>query len=321
MTWRLFRELKGKIPPKKLEIPKRSYSVTSDIIAYKICPRQYGLMKHRGYKSAHNIQLWFGTAVHQVLKKLHMQYRGLIIPEKEGKIPSDIDVEKYFEIVNQSLVRQGIRAMNAKEEKHALKVIKKFNEIEGPKLYPNIIDTEFSFQSDMGEFILEGIVDVLKETSSDEVAEGYHNVEIWDYKASKNPKFENKPLKIEKYSYQMLVYAELYHKKTGYYPRKGILYFMNELENPENIALSREEIQEKAVIKFDFTDKKEYLLIKNAIEDFSQTVSDIERCKDLDLWDAPEKMVDEDTCNGCDGRWDCNCPEIKGNKKYKMRYP
>ena len=80
-----------------------AYSITADILAYKTCPRQYGFFSHRGYIPAHNIQLWFGTIVHQVLEKIHLQYKGYLDPNRRGQLPTDADVEFFFNQINESL--------------------------------------------------------------------------------------------------------------------------------------------------------------------------------------------------------------------------
>ena len=324
MVWRNFKELS--VTSKEEQKVKRSYSVTSDILSFRICPRQYGMYNHRGYKPAHNIQFWFGLTVHQVIKKLHMHYQG-IFDESQAEIPTETDVRVYFDRVKNNLATIGIRAMNEQESLHAFHIIKEFNRIEGPEFYPMIIETEYTFQSHFEDHILEGVVDVLKsgDTRGSTLQEGFDNVEIWDYKAARNPvrklstsrrsmrKGERKEQKFQNYRYQMLIYANIYRLKIGKYPRYGRLYFMNKLSE----TISDVEKRTHALYTIDFTDQTEMMEIEKAMENFGETIAAIEQCRDCDRWLPPnaEEITDRDTCDGCDLRWNC------ASVTYKPRYP
>jgi putative RecB family exonuclease len=64
----------------------------------------------------------------------------------------------------------------------------------------------------------------------------------------------------------------------------------------------------------DFSDGDNINKIKDAIEDFSNTVKKIEYCKENNNWSVEEKP-DKETCDVCDLRW--SCPAVKG--KYKIK--
>ena len=185
MPWRQYQNIT--ISPVLNIGIKEKYSVTADILSFQLCKRQYGFFNVRKYQPAHVVQIWYGTIIHQVLDKLHMQYLGLLDLHTKGQIPSDIDVELYFNQVKESLRARGINAINPDLEENALRVLKKFNMIEGANLYPNVVDTECSLQIDRGNYILHGIVDVLKDSAIGRNIRNYDPVEIWDYKGSKFP--------------------------------------------------------------------------------------------------------------------------------------
>ncbi len=315
MAWRRYQNLN--IPIVTNVGIRETYSVTSDILSFQLCKRQYGFFAVRRYQPAHVVQIWFGTILHQVLDKLHLHYLGLLDPNTINQVPSDNDVVLYFNQVEESLRARGIRAINPELRNTALKVLRIFNRIEGSNLYPNVIDTECSFQTDQGNYILKGVVDVLRDISTARNIPNYDSVEIWDYKGSKFPDLSKQDgkRKLERYKFQMLTYAELYRLKKGNYPVKGILYFMNELNSiPEPTTRPA-----KAVFEIDFRDQSNILLITQAMNSFSQTVNDIEQCKTNDRWDPldPLKRPDKETCDICDLRW--NCPTVRGN--YQMRRP
>ena len=315
MSWEQYENLR--IPAASDVDVKEKYSVTADILSFQLCQRQYGFFAVRKYEPAHVVQIWFGTIIHQVLDKLHMHYSGLFDPQTIYQIPSEDDVESYFNQVEDSLRARGIRAINTNLRETALKVLKIFNRIEGPNLYPNVVDTECSLQTDQGSYILHGVVDVLKDVSIGRNIPNYDSVEIWDYKGSKFPdtRREDGKRKLERYTFQMLAYAELYRLQKGKYPLKGVLYFMNELyRDPEpNMRPTQ------AVYEIDFRDPLRMDQINQAMNSFSQTVSDIEECKQRDRWNAPspEQTPDKETCDICDLRW--NCSTVRD--RYPMRYP
>lgn len=319
MSWRSYRGLH--VEEREQRRLKEKYSATSDILAYQICPRQYGFFKIRKYQPAHLVQIWYGTIIHQVLDKLHLHYEGLLDPSTRGQIPTDNDVERYFsEVENSLLLMSGIRPITPSIRNTALRVLKIFNRIEAQTLYPQVIDTECEFSSDRGDYILTGKVDVLRDISiHGEVPEGFDPVEIWDYKGTRYPNTQTETgrRKFERYVFQMLVYAELYREKYGSYPLKGVLYFMNELDtNPEPNTRPPQ-----AIYEIDFRDPYNLRRIHDAISNFDYTVRRIENDKERDRWDPPpyDRRPDDETCNICDLRW--SCPLWRGRNKYPMRYP
>ena len=294
---------------------KESYSVTGDILSFQLCPRQYGFFSERNYQPAHVTQIWFGMIIHQVLDKLHMHYRGLLDEATEGQLPTNDEVEQYFEQVERSLRARGIKAINENVQELALRVLQRFNTIEGPTLFPFVEDTECKLQADEERYVLHGVVDVLRDTSHSRRARSdYDSVEIWDYKGSRYPNIDTEAgrQKLERYRFQMLVYAELYRRKHGRYPAKGILYFLNELDGtPAPIRRP-----EDATYEIDFRDPIWLNQVAEGMQMFEQTVHEIEECRDTNNWPSPNvDQRDKETCDICDKRWDCQ------DANYPMRYP
>ena len=311
MSWQKFQGLK--VPQIRDSSVKHRYSVTTDIIAFQRCRRQYGHFVVRGYEPAHAVQIYYGTLIHQVLDRAYMHHAGLRDKKTEGQIPTDDDIRYYFEEVDNALRIRGIRSVRAFRHAHereaALKRLIKFNQIEGPKLYPRIRDTEHHLQSDRDDYLLHGTVDVLADV--EDWSPGMPG-EIWDYKGGHppDPRYPNSE-ELRQHKFQMLVYAELYRERNGVYPEKAILYFLGALDDVEDASTR----PENALIEVPL-DKQE---IRRALQDFTNTVKKIEDCRQKEDWPAPEPehTPENDTCNICDIRWDCSLR--KG--KYKMRYP
>lgn len=302
MPWRNFQGLQVQpSPPSNI---KRRYSVTVDILAYQRCPIQYGTFRVRKYEPALAVQLFYGTIIHQVLDRAHMHYRGIIGPQQPGAFPGEQDIENYFQEVENSLRARRIRAVNQVRDQ-ALEVLKRFNCLEGPTLYPRILDTECRLQADQGTYILHGNVDVLA------VAEGQPDaVEIWDYKGTERP--SRRDPSYQQYVFQMQVYAELYRRRTGQTPRRAILYFLNELAGPTPPSTRpRDAILEVTI---------DQIQVNQAIDNFNATVRDIEHCRNCGTWPSPTLTPLEKTCDACDLRWNCDAARSFG-RNYNLIYP
>jgi putative RecB family exonuclease len=308
MTWQNFQNLK--VPMSQSASLKRRYSVTSDVLSFRRCSRQYEHFAVRGYEPAHTVQIYYGMLIHQVLDRAHAHYKGFIDPTTRGKIPTDRDIELYFDEVDSALRARGISSVRAFrqafEREAALRRLKLFNQIEGPELYPRVRDTEHRLQSDQDDYLLHGTVDVLADALN--WLPGM-TAEIWDYKGGSRPDLYSQ--NFYHHEFQMLVYAELYRERNGAYPEKMVLYFLGELETVED-SLTR---PSKALVEIPLDPHR----IKVALETFQGTVRQIEKCKRNDDWPTlqPRDAPDKGTCNICDIRW--NCPAKMG--EYPMRYP
>ena len=283
---------------------RRRYSVTSDILAYQQCSIQYGAYAVRRYEPALVVQLFYGTIIHQVLDRAHTHFRGeLGFPQ--GTMPTDSDIERYFTEVENALKARRIRAVSNVREQ-ALRVLKRFNSLEGPALYPRILDTECLLQSEQQNYILHGNVDVLAQSGAARV----HEVEIWDYKGAKRPSMGDP--EYQRYVFQLQVYADLYRRKTGHAPTKAILYFLNELA-PDPAPQTR---PVNALLEVDLDPSA----VQQALQSFGQTVQQIESCRSSRRWPDPADDPGEATCDACDLRWNCSAAAKLG-RKYQLIYP
>jgi putative RecB family exonuclease len=287
---------------------KPRYGLTSDILGFRRCRRQYGFFGARGYIPAHTVQLFYGSIIHEVLDRAHHHYEGLYDPATKGTLPTEKDIGDYFEEVELVLRARGIRSVNQSLHDNALNVLKRFNRIEGPNLYKRVIDTEHRVQGDRESYIVEGVIDVLvdPETGSSDP----DKVEIWDYKGTKRPHPSDEDM--TSYTYQMLVYAALYKLRNGCYPGSAVLYFLNELDND-----SIKSRPSNAVVRIDLEDRE----IRRALTEFDKTANEIIRCKDRNVWQPPSplKLPDiKETCDACDVRW--SCPSFQKVRSSKAKF-
>jgi len=231
-----------------------------------------------------------------VLDRAHAHYRGLMPPARQGTIPTDAEIQTYFDEVEDGLRLQGIRASNNERDK-ALRVLQYFNRLEGQSLYPRVIDTEHRLQADDHNHILFGVVDLL--VNPDTHSNDPSDLEIWDYKGQSRSTMSSRDR--ESYEFQMRVYAHLYERRHGVMPRKVLLYFVNELDG-NNPPSSR---PVNAVMEVGINRTH----VSDAVQEFFRTVLDIENARVANNWPAaPVGHISDQTCAACDLRWDCGTP-------------
>jgi len=306
--WEKYSLMKVVSKPEVQTLPR--LSLTADIVGHRRCPRQYGFFVEKGFVPAHTIQIFYGTIIHEVLDRTHHHYQGFDDPKTKGTIPTDQDIERYFAEVESSLKARGIRAINIDLRNHALDVLKRFNRIEGPHLYPLVVDTEHRVRGTRGDYIMEGVVDVLIGPDADpnNPPADPSEWEIWDYKGQRQPK---SGADLQSYIYQMQVYCALYKIKNGCLPKAAKLYFLNELQNATTSRPT------SAVLPIPISETA----IDTALKEFDKTAKQIEKNIEDGTWDAPspERAKEiEDTCAICDLRW--SCPAWK-SKPFLMQLP
>lgn len=256
---------------------KRPYSITGDILAYRRCKRQYGYFNEHGFTAARATQLFFGRVVHETLDFAHKYYRGELEEGVTGEVPGENKIEEYFTRVADSLRAQNME-ISEDAEQEALNYVQRFNKKEGPRLYQYVNDTEHPLRTDQDDFIIEGVVDVLLRDDD--------RIEIWDYKAGQRPTASE----LEDYETQLYTYANLYHDRNdGRLPDRGVIYFLGEDD--------RDEAQ--FVIEFTESD------IDDSVQDFEQTVRDIQRSRETQDWDDIENPPSEQTCTACEIKRNC----------------
>jgi hypothetical protein len=312
---------------------RRRYSLTADIVAFRRCARQYGHFKAKSFAPAEQTQLYFGHIIHQVLDRCHSHFQGIQDPRTAGTIPdngnllADVQIEGYFQALNQTprgqtplpapseivgffievengLKSQGIRAVTPDLRTKAVRVLQYFNRVEGPNLYGRVVDTECRLQSDQANHVLHGVVDLLAEQP------GGGGREIWDYKGKTMVGLTQREL--ANYTLQMQVYARLHELKFGVLPDRAVLYFVNELDGAT--CPTTRPVNALMEVPLDPAE------IQTAMQEFGQTVQDIETARQNDQWPpAAVGALPEQDCSLCSLRWDCPTPN--NGQGVAMRYP
>src|SRR6266545_4278517 len=128
---------KNLVQPETHTAPRPRFSLTSDIISFRKCRRQYGYFGQDGFVAAQAVQIFFGQIIHQVLDRCHRHYSGFFGHPK-GTLPTDANIEQYFDEVEQALRAHGVRPASPVVATQAKQVLKTFNSLEGPTLYPRV---------------------------------------------------------------------------------------------------------------------------------------------------------------------------------------
>lgn len=292
------------VPPPQPNAVRPRFSLTSDILSFRRCSRQYGYFGNDGFVPAQATQIFYGTIIHQVLDRCHRHYWGFA-GHPQGTMPSDADVDQYFNDVQNALKSHGVRPASPAVTAKASRVLRIFNRVEGPTLYPLIRDTEFRLESERPQYVLRGVVDVLARnpTTPNDPAQ----MEIWDYKGTRLPNLSSTDMR--DYIWQMCVYAELYRARVGAYPARAILYFLNELDmDPEPTSRPLRAVQEVT-----FTASG----VQQALSAFDVTAQAIIGCRANSTWPLPALNPGKETCDICDIRWNCPSPATP----YQVRLP
>jgi hypothetical protein len=301
-AWKNFTTVN--VGPPQVDLVRPRLSLTSDILSFRRCSRQYSYFGNDGFVPAQATQIYYGTIIHQVLDKCHRHYGGSL-GHPHGTMPTDSDIGSYFDEVQTALRSHGVRPASPAVAQKAKRVLGIFNRVEGPTLYPLIRNTEFRLESDRERYILRGVVDVLarNQDAPDDPAQ----MEIWDYKGTRFPDLSSDEM--QNYVWQMCVYAELYRVRSGHYPARAILYFLNELDlDPEP---GQRPLRAIHAVKFS------EVSVQNALSQFDVTARAIIACRASKTWPLPQSVPTKETCDICDIRWSCPVP----SSKYVVRLP
>lgn len=258
-----------KFKPKAQFVPKKSYSLTSHINVYEVCPRQYQLYQEYEFTPSRSATMIFGIVVHQTIEEIH---KWVI----EGKL-ADIDrnkIEDFFDGNYRSLIAIGMRALSkARKETALYHVLNYFNE--NREELKRVIDTEVDVSVEKDNYILTGKIDLL--TGKD------GKLEVLDFKTQVKPE-KGDPM-LDRYFKQLCVYAHILRERYGKHPERLYIYWTPEKK------------REDALMEFSFTEED----IRNSGKHFDDVVSQIQR-KDFAVKTPPDTTK---VCKECDFRTFC----------------
>ena len=107
---------------------------------------------------------------------------------------------------------------------------------------------------------------------------------------------------------QMCLYCHMYSVRSGLKPSKAVIVCIGDL-NPK----LPESEQPRDILFYDFDSVTESS-ISTAMEEFEQTIAQIESSEETNTWPSGVD-ADDNTCAACPIRWSCS------KKTFPRRYP
>lgn len=248
-------------------VPKKSLSLTSHINIYETCPRQYLFYKEYEFTPSRSGQLLFGTLVHQTIEDLH---RRIL----DGEKVTEKIISEDFENNYKGLLANGYRPLGILPKQGALRHCLNYF-INNKDLLNRVIETEIDVSFEKDDYIINGKVDLL--LGKDD------KLEVLDFKSQPRP-VKNDAF-LEKYRYQLHVYAHILKERYRKDPERLYIYW------------TAEEHRKDALMEIDYDEK----LVEAAGKHFDSVAKCIIN-KDFEIKTKPDKTR---VCKECDFKHFC----------------
>jgi DNA helicase-2/ATP-dependent DNA helicase PcrA len=256
------------LAPRKYFIPKRSYSLTSDINTFEACPAQYSFYREDRFSPSRSASSTFGILVHQTIEDIHKE----VLKGKLGAITNERVVSSWFEPNYYNLLRYGMRPLSLKKYTAMDHVLDYFNQN-----YDNlerIVEAEVDISVEKFGYILTGRIDLLMGNDN--------KLEILDFKTQQRP-VEGYSI-LEKLYLQLCIYAHILRERYHKSPARAYIYWTGERDRHD------------AMMEFRLYDDD----IESSIRYFEDIVQRIER-KEFKVERPPAAKI----CMECDFRKYC----------------
>lgn len=252
----------------KKTILKNSYSFTSDINTYLMCPTQYKYFKELGFEAVRIGNTLFGTVVHETIEDIHKAVlRG------EVDTITDDNIEKWFTINYKTASKLNNYYLSETNQEAALSQVNAYVE-KAKDRWDIIKDVEVPINFPRDNYIMTGKVDLVVNDKGE--------YEILDFKTEKKPDISSEREKIDRVRMQLEVYAHLIEKNNNIKVSGMKAYYTSEKDSNPYVYFKRDEEH-----------------INDTIATFDKLVDDIEKKK----FDG--RCKDDKICRNCDLRFYC----------------
>jgi DNA helicase-2/ATP-dependent DNA helicase PcrA len=270
-----------KFKARKQFIPKKSYSLTSHINVFEVCPRQYQLYQEYAFSPSRSATMTFGTLVHQTIEDIHRR----AVEGKFGEITPSAISTQWFESNYQSLLLAGMRPLSFTRKQAALNHVLRYYQNNMAELH-RVVETEVDVSVEKSDYILTGKIDLIMGKDG--------KLEVLDFKTQRRPKLDD-PL-TERYYKQLCLYSHILKERHGKNPERLYIYWTGEKS------------RRAALMQFPVDERN----IQRAGDHFDQVVRSI-RSEDFSVGSPPTSTV----CKECDFRTYC---DGQGTIKFKFRH-
>lgn len=246
---------------------KKQFSLTSHVLVYDICPKQYKFYKDVGFAPSRTGGAMFGSLVHKTIEDIHKH----ILKGDPRPLDNDM-IEKYFYRNYRNLEEHLQHSLNDANIQEAKKqVINYYNN--NKDIISRVKEAEVSITIEKPKYYLNGNIDVVLGEDN--------KYELWDFKSQQKTDFVGV---MDKYKLQMATYVSLIKNKLGIDVERTYIYWTSE-DNKDSA---------KMLIDVKQVD------IENANKHFDSVVDKI-LSKNYTVVEKPPKKI----CRECDFRYCC----------------
>lgn len=243
---------------------KQTYSFTTDIESYTLCPTQYKFFKELGFEEVRVGSTLFGTIVHQTIEDVHKA-----VLRKEIDSITDENISKWFELNYRTASKLTNYYLSQSNLEAALSQVKNYV-IRASQNWEAISNAEMPINLSKRDYIIAGKVDLVTNKKG--------QFEILDFKTEKKPQINKDVEKIERVRRQLEVYAYLMEQRYCIKVSGMKVYYTSEKDGNPYISFKRDDKHIKETIKsFDDVVKK----IES--KKFDVQCSDMKICGSCDL--------------------------------------
>lgn len=248
--------------------PKPEFSITGDIHAYDICPRQYKYYGEYGFSGSRSSGETFGTLVHYTIEDIHLHF----LKNKPGAL-DETRIRAYFEKNYKSVKRGGAHPLAEQFLEMAFKQVMDYFK-NNKALFGKLIRAEEPILVDRPKYVMSGVIDLIRGENGE--------LELLDFKAQTRDKLT--PDRERFYKFQLAIYAKMIERKLGIKPKRTFIYLTAE-PNTSNALVE---------IKIQDTESKG---AEEAFDDYATKIMS----KDFKVKNKPPR----DVCRNCDFRYGC----------------
>ncbi len=251
------------ITPAKGSGLRNTYSFTSDILTYEICPMQYKFFRELEFMPGRSQATFMGTLVHAVLEDIHRA----VINHEESRI-TEQNITSWFEAEYEHLSRNQQSWLSKSARDTALGQVMRYVQRQGSD-WSSIRKSEYEVKAVRGNYILEGRIDLIS------IRDG--ETEIIDFKSGPKPNINiNRDReRLEVYRRQVFAYAWLVEHSSGLRVNRMKIYYTGDTSGSPEI-LYQYDTDEAERIMQGFDDTVGRIMRK----DFEHQAPDMELCKE-----------------------------------------
>jgi len=256
------------ITPKDQFQLKKQFSLTSDILVYDTCPRQYDLYKESGFTASRKGGALFGSLIHETIEDINKFY----MENPNDNLKEEI-IKKWFEKNYNNLKEHMQQSLSPSIKNAAYNQIVNYHE-NNKSLIRKINKAELSINIERPEYFINGKIDIIVDDNG--------KYKLIDLKATKP---EESKEKIEQYKMQLATYSNLVKEKHDIEIDEALIYYTG-ANKPDDSLINLK------------LDNLEYQKANKKFDEIAEKINN----QEFNLIEVPSNKV----CKECDFRFYCD---------------